>query len=65
LIDAHVTVSDDVPKEIVIAANKTKSRLICLGASERNLSERFWFGNPIEQVLRNATCDVAIYRGLA
>ena len=65
VVDAHVVVSDDVPKEIVIAANKAQSRLIYLGASERNLSERFFFGNPVEQVLRDATCDVAIYRGLA
>jgi nucleotide-binding universal stress UspA family protein len=65
VVEAQVVVSDDVPKEIVITANKTKSRLIYLGASERNLTERFFFGNPIEQVLRNATCDVAIYRGLA
>lgn len=64
IMDAHVVVSDDVPKEIVIAANKTKSRLIYLGASERNLTERFLYGNPIEQVLRDATCDVAIYRGV-
>ena len=64
VVDAQVVVSDDVPKEIVIAANKTKSRLIYLGASERNLSERFFHGNAIEQVLRNATCDVAIYRGV-
>jgi len=63
VVDSHVVVSDDVPKEIVIAANKTKSRLIYLGASERNLTERFFFGNPVEQVLRDATCDVAIYRG--
>ncbi len=65
VVDAQVVVSDDVPKEIVIAANKTKSRLIYMGASERNLTERFFYGNAIEQVLRNASCDVAIYRGVA
>jgi nucleotide-binding universal stress UspA family protein len=64
ITDANAIVSDDVPKEIVIAANKTKSRLIYLGASERNLSERFLYGNPIEQVLRDAACDVAVYRGV-
>lgn len=64
VVDAQVVVSDDVPKEIVIAANRTKSRLIYLGASERNLTERFFIGNAIEQVLRDASCDVAIYRGL-
>ncbi len=64
LLDAQVVVSDDIPKEIIIAANKTKSRLIYMGASERNLTKRFFFGNPIEQVLRKTTCDVAVYRGL-
>jgi len=61
--DANVVVSDDVPKEIVIFANRMKSRLIYLGASERGLGERFFYGSPIEHVLRDTTCDVAIYRG--
>ena len=64
IMDAQVVVSDDVPKEILIAANKTKSRLIYMGASQRNLTERFVYGNPIERVLRDATCDAAIYRGV-
>ena len=64
VMDARVVVSDDVPKEILIAANKTKSRLIYMGASERNLTERLVYGNPIERVLRDATCDVAVYRGI-
>jgi nucleotide-binding universal stress UspA family protein len=63
VMDANVVVSDDVPKEIVIHASRSKSRLIYLGASERNLTQRLWYGNPIEQVLREAPCDVAIYRG--
>jgi nucleotide-binding universal stress UspA family protein len=64
VIASHVVVSQDVPQQIVIAANKTKSRLIFMGASERSLTERFFSGTPIEQVLRDATCDVAIYRGI-
>jgi nucleotide-binding universal stress UspA family protein len=64
-LDSLVVVSDDVPKEIVIAANRTKSRLILMGASERNLSQRFFYGNPIEQVLRETPCDVAVYRAVA
>jgi nucleotide-binding universal stress UspA family protein len=63
-IDTNVVVSDDAPKEIVIAANKTKSRLIYMGASERNLAQRLYFGDLIEHVLHDATCDVAIYRGI-
>jgi len=65
VVETRVVVSDDVPEEIVIAANRTKSRLIYLGASERNLAERFLHGNPNERVLHDATCDVAIYRGFA
>jgi hypothetical protein len=62
--DAQITLSDDVPREIVIAANRTRSRLIYMGASQRSLPERFFRGNPIERVLRDAACDVAIYRGV-
>ncbi|MCA9179093.1 MAG: universal stress protein [Planctomycetales bacterium] len=64
IVDAQSVVSDNVPNEIVLAANKTKSRLIYMGASERNLSELLLSGSPIEQVLRDATCDVAVYRGI-
>ncbi|MEZ6060871.1 MAG: universal stress protein [Planctomycetaceae bacterium] len=64
LLDALVTVSDNVPREIVVAASRLHAQLILLGASERHLTERILHGNPIEQVLRTATCDVAIYRGV-
>jgi nucleotide-binding universal stress UspA family protein len=62
-LDASTVVSDDVPKEIVIFANKIKAQMILLGASERTLPQRFVYGNPLEEILRDATCDVAIYRG--
>ena len=64
-VDTHVVVSDDVPKEIVIQANRFKSHLICLGASARNRGQRFMYGDPIEQVLANAPCDVAVYQGVS
>lgn len=64
-MDAQAVLSDDISREILIAANKTKSRLIYMGASERKLAQRILYGNPIERVLRDATCDVAIYRGIA
>jgi nucleotide-binding universal stress UspA family protein len=60
-LDQRVVLSDDVPKEIVIQANKARSQLIYMGASERSLRERSLYGNPIEQVLRSTPCDVAIY----
>jgi nucleotide-binding universal stress UspA family protein len=64
VMDARVVVSDEIPREILIAANKTKSQLIYMGASERTQTKRFFCGDPIEQVLRDATCDVAVYRGI-
>lgn len=65
VMDAQAVLSDDISREILIAANKTKSRLIYMGASERKLAQRLLYGDPIERVLRDATCDVAIYRGIA
>jgi nucleotide-binding universal stress UspA family protein len=61
-MDATAVVSDDPPKEIVIQANRTRSRLILIGASADHLTGRFWYGDPLEQVLRDSGCDVAIYR---
>jgi nucleotide-binding universal stress UspA family protein len=65
ILDTFVVVSDQIAGEILIAANKTLSQLIYIGASERTARERFFYGDPIEQVLRQAPCDVAVYRGIA
>lgn len=64
MVDTHVVVSDDVAKEIIIHAGKLNSRLIYTAASERSLTRSVVAGNPLEQLLRDAPCDVAIYRGL-
>jgi len=61
-IDSHVVVSDDWPKEVLIQANQLKVRMILLGASDRTLPSRFFYGNKLEQILRRASCDVGIYR---
>lgn len=63
-LDMRVVVSDDWAKEIIIHANKLKVRLIMVGASEKTLPARFIYGNPLEEILRQAPCDVGIYRGL-
>ncbi|MGB8331625.1 MAG: universal stress protein [Polyangiales bacterium] len=60
-LEATVVLSDDLPKEIVIHAAKARSQLIYMGASARSLRPRSLYGSPIEQVLRSAPCDVAIY----
>lgn len=62
-VDTQVAVSDDWAHETVIAANQHKSHLICLEAARHVLTRRFAYGNPLEVVLRDAPCDVAVYRG--
>jgi nucleotide-binding universal stress UspA family protein len=63
VVDTQVAVSGDWAQETVIAANQHKSHLICLEAARHLLTHRFGYGNPLEVVLRDAPCDVAIYRG--
>ena len=61
-IEDHVRVSDDWVKEILILAGKVRAGLILLGASDRFLQSRFYYGSKIEQILRHTPCDVGIYR---
>ena len=62
--DRNVVLSDDWTKEILIQAGKLNVAMILLGATERNLPSRFFYGNKIEQILRTTACDVGIYRKL-
>jgi hypothetical protein len=64
VLDSSVVVSDNAPKEILQCAYKLRSRLIGLGASRRTLPEHMMFRNPIEQLLRDAPSDVAVYRSV-
>lgn len=61
-LDAKVILSDDWVKEILIQASKTRAQMILMGASDRNLPSRYFYGNKIEQILRRSPCDVGIYR---
>lgn len=63
-VDTNVKVSDDWAQEVIIDANRHKSHLILMEASWRDLRAKFLYGNPIEVVLRDTPCDVAIYRGV-
>ena len=63
LLDASVVAADSVPGGILVAASRLKSHLIFMEAARRDLGERFFFTNPLEQVLRDSPCDVAMYRG--
>lgn len=62
-VNANVVVSDDWAHEVIIAASRHKSHLILMEASRKDLRSQFVYGNPIEVVLRDAPCDVAVYRG--
>jgi nucleotide-binding universal stress UspA family protein len=62
MVDARVVVSDDWAHETVIAANRFRSQLICLDAARQSLTRRLFSGNPLEAVLRDAPCNVAVYR---
>lgn len=61
-LDRQVILSDDWAKEILIQAGKVNASMILLGATERSLPHRFFYGNRIEQILRSSPCDVGIYR---
>ena len=61
-LDRHVVLSDDWAKEILIQAGKINASMILLGATERTLPSRFFYGNRIEQILRTTPCDIGIYR---
>jgi len=61
-LDAKVVLSDDWAKEILIHASNTRAQMILMGASDRNLPSRYFYGNKIEQILRRSPCDVGIYR---
>jgi nucleotide-binding universal stress UspA family protein len=61
-IDGKVILSDDWVKAILIQASKLKTQMIIMGTSDRNLPSRYFYGNKIEQILRETPCDVGIYR---
>jgi nucleotide-binding universal stress UspA family protein len=62
-LEAAVRVSDDWGRETIIDAAQQDTDLICLEASRLSLERGFRYGDPFETLLRNAPCDVAIYRG--
>jgi nucleotide-binding universal stress UspA family protein len=61
-LDPLVAVSGDWPDEINRHAARARAELVLMGATERSLTSRVVFGNPLERVLRDAVCDVAIFR---
>jgi len=64
MIDTNVVVSDDWAHEVIIAANRHRSHLILMEAACKNLRTAFHYGSPLEVILRNAPCDVVVFRGV-
>lgn len=60
-----VRVSDNWSKQVVVEAGRLGSHLIFMEAPRTSLKRLFSFGDPIEELLRDTPCDVALYRGLA
>lgn len=61
-IESAVRISDDWSRETIIDAAQQKVDLIALEASRLSLQRGFRYGDPFETLLRDAPCDVAIYR---
>ena len=64
VVHANAAVSDDWAQEVIITANRAKTQLILMEASRHDMGGNFFYGNPMEVVLRNAPCDVGLYRGM-
>ena len=62
-LGVDVVVSDDWAHEMIIAAGRHKSQLILLESPRRKGPGGFFYGDPVEVALRDAPCDVAVYRG--
>jgi len=62
-LERRVVISAAWPEDVLLQASRIKAQVILLGVSERNLAHRLMHGDGVERVLRQAPCDVGIYRG--
>ena len=62
-IDRRVLIGSDWAHQVLIEASRLKAQMLLLGASERSLAHRVLHGRRLEQVLRETSCDVGVYRG--
>jgi nucleotide-binding universal stress UspA family protein len=64
MIDASVRVTDEWAKDTIIYASRHKSQLICLEAPFATAPARLFRADPIERLLADTPCDVALFRGV-
>ena len=61
-VERCTDVAEAWPTQLVMDAHRAHAHLLLLGASDHLLPRRFSLSNPLEAVLRNAACDVAVFR---
>jgi len=64
-LDAQIRISDDWARELLIDAGRMRADMMAIEAPRTSLLGRFRFSDPLELILRDPPCDVAIYRGAA
>lgn len=60
-LDSHVRVSDDWPKQIAVEAGRYRAGLAMV-AMPPPQAGKLSYAHPIEELMRNAPSDVAVYR---
>lgn len=61
--DSSIRLTDAWPHEVVVRAGRHKTQLIFMGLPRRSVLQRLERVYPVEEVLRDAPCDVAIFGG--
>jgi hypothetical protein len=63
MVDASIRVTDDWVGDTIAYASRHKSQLICVEAPLPGPTARLFRADPIERLLADAPCDVAVFRG--
>lgn len=63
-VDSHVGLAKSWSNEAILQASRLHTGLIFVEAPRDSLVRRFLFSEKVEQLLSQAPCDVAVYRGV-
>lgn len=63
VIDREVRIASEWTRSVIVSAGQQRAELICLEAPRRSLQSRLVRGDPLERIMRDAPCDVAVFRG--
>jgi len=62
-IDRQVRIAAEWAGPVIVSAGQQRTELLCLEAPKTSLHRRFVRGDPLERIMRDAPCDVAVFRG--